>query len=59
MATKVESRRESFSDRCNSFSDRLRRYSIRHGFCDQSTFAQHFRKRMGMTPLQFRKQYKR
>lgn len=25
-----------------------------HGFCDQSTFTQHFRKRIGMTPRQFR-----
>jgi AraC-like DNA-binding protein len=25
-----------------------------HGFCDQSTFTQHFRKRTGMTPKQFR-----
>lgn len=31
--------------------------ALRHGFCDQSTFTQHFRRRMGMTPLQFRKQY--
>jgi PAS domain S-box-containing protein len=28
--------------------------AIAHGFCDQSTFTQHFRKRMGMTPRQFR-----
>jgi len=25
-----------------------------HGFCDQSAFTQHFRKRIGMTPKQFR-----
>ncbi len=25
-----------------------------HGFCDQSTFTQHFRKRIGVTPKQFR-----
>ncbi|OYP28368.1 helix-turn-helix domain-containing protein [Rhodopirellula sp. MGV] len=28
--------------------------AVNHGFCDQSTFTQHFRKRMGMTPRQFR-----
>lgn len=28
--------------------------ALAHGFCDQSTFTQHFRKRMGMTPRQFR-----
>jgi len=28
--------------------------AVAHGFCDQSTFTQHFRKRMGMTPRQFR-----
>lgn len=27
-----------------------------HGFCDQSAFTQHFRKRMGTTPLRFRSQ---
>lgn len=28
--------------------------AIDHGFCDQSTFTQHFRKRIGMTPKEFR-----
>ena len=28
--------------------------ALAHGFCDQSTFTQHFRKRMGMTPREFR-----
>jgi AraC-like DNA-binding protein len=28
-----------------------------HGFCDQSTFTQHFRKRIGLTPHQFRKRH--
>lgn len=28
-----------------------------HGFCDQSSFTQHFRRRMGMTPKQFRQRY--
>lgn len=28
--------------------------ALAHGFCDQSTFTQHFRKRIGMTPRQFR-----
>jgi AraC-like DNA-binding protein len=28
-----------------------------HGFCDQSTFTQHFRKRVGLTPNQFRKRH--
>lgn len=27
--------------------------ALSHGFCDQSTFTQHFRKRIGMTPRQF------
>jgi AraC-like DNA-binding protein len=29
-----------------------------HGFCDQSTFTQHFRKRTGLTPKQFRKRHR-
>ncbi len=29
-----------------------------HGFCDQSTFTQHFRKRTGMTPKQFRQRHR-
>ncbi|MEO6785608.1 MAG: AraC family transcriptional regulator [Chthoniobacteraceae bacterium] len=28
--------------------------ALAHGFCSQSSFTQHFRKRMGMTPKQFR-----
>jgi AraC-like DNA-binding protein len=28
--------------------------ALNHGFCDQSAFTQHFRKRTGMTPRQFR-----
>ena len=28
--------------------------AVAHGFCDQSTFTQHFRKRTGLTPRQFR-----
>jgi AraC-like DNA-binding protein len=28
--------------------------ALKHGFCDQSTFTQHFRKRMGTTPKRFR-----
>ena len=33
--------------------------ALDHGFCDQSTFTQHFRKRMGVTPKKFRDQYQR
>jgi AraC-like DNA-binding protein len=29
-----------------------------HGFCDQSTFTQHFRRRTGMTPKQFRQRHR-
>ncbi|MEQ1748514.1 MAG: helix-turn-helix domain-containing protein [Prosthecobacter sp.] len=32
--------------------------ALAHGFCDQSTFTQHFRKRTGMTPRQFRQRHK-
>jgi AraC-like DNA-binding protein len=32
--------------------------AINHGFCDQSTFTQHFRKRIGMTPKEFRNRNK-
>jgi AraC-like DNA-binding protein len=32
--------------------------AVDHGFCDQSTFTQHFGKRMGMTPRQFRNRYR-
>ena len=28
--------------------------ALAHGFCDQSAFTHHFRKRMGTTPKQFR-----
>jgi AraC-like DNA-binding protein len=35
-------------------ADSILNIAIDHGFCDQSTFTQHFRKRMGMTPKQFR-----
>ena len=28
------------------------------GFCDQSSFTQHFRKRMGETPLKYQKRYR-
>ncbi len=31
--------------------------ALESGFCDQSSFTQHFRKRTGFTPLQFRKRY--
>jgi AraC-like DNA-binding protein len=31
--------------------------ALNHGFCDQSTFTQHFRKRTGLTPKQFRSRY--
>lgn len=35
-------------------SDKVIEIARAHGFCDQSTFTQHFRKRTGMTPKQFR-----
>lgn len=35
-------------------SAKVQDIALSHGFCDQSTFTQHFRKRMGMTPRQFR-----
>lgn len=31
--------------------------ALAHGFCDQSAFTRHFRKRMGMTPRKFREQH--
>ena len=31
--------------------------AIEHGFCDPSSFTQHFRKRIGITPSQFRKRH--
>jgi len=34
--------------------DKVAEIAKAHGFCDQSTFTQHFRKRMGVTPKQFR-----
>jgi AraC-like DNA-binding protein len=30
--------------------------AVEYGFYDQSSFTQHFRRHVGMTPLQFRKQ---
>jgi AraC-like DNA-binding protein len=38
--------------------DSILNIAIDHGFCDQSTFTQHFRKRMGTTPKEFRNQYR-
>ena len=35
-------------------NDKVLDIAVAHGFCDQSTFTQHFRKRTGMTPMQFR-----
>ena len=35
-------------------SAKVQDVALAYGFCDQSTFTQHFRKRMGMTPRQFR-----
>ena len=35
-------------------ADSITAIALAHGFCDQSHFTQHFRKRMGMTPRQFR-----
>lgn len=35
-------------------ADSITSIALAHGFCDQSHFTQHFRKRMGMTPRQFR-----
>ena len=35
-------------------SARVQDIALAHGFCDQSTFTQHFRKRTGKTPRQFR-----
>jgi AraC-like DNA-binding protein len=37
--------------------DSILNIAIDHGFCDQSTFTQHFRKRMGMTPREFRQRH--
>jgi len=34
--------------------DTLSAIALSHGFCDQSTFTQHFRKQTGLTPRQFR-----
>jgi AraC-like DNA-binding protein len=39
-------------------ADSILSIAIDPGFCDQSTFTQHFRKRMGMTSRQFRIQYR-
>ncbi len=35
-------------------SEPISSIALSHGFCDQSHFTQHFRKRMGMTPKRFR-----
>jgi AraC-like DNA-binding protein len=35
--------------------DKIIEIALDHGFCDQSTFTQHFKKRMGMTPKEFRR----
>ena len=34
--------------------EKVMEIAVAHGFCDQSTFTQHFRKRTGMTPKEFR-----
>ena len=35
-------------------TDSIATVAVAHGFCDQSSFTQHFRRRMGVTPKQFR-----
>ena len=35
-------------------SEDITSIALYHGFCDQSAFTHHFRKRMGITPKQFR-----
>jgi AraC-like DNA-binding protein len=39
-------------------SERILDIALAHGFCDQSTFTQHFRKRVGLTPRAFRNRYR-
>ena len=45
---------ESAAEALIQTTDKVIDIATAHGFCDQSAFTQHFRKRIGMTPKQFR-----
>jgi AraC-like DNA-binding protein len=45
---------ESAAEALIQTNDKVIDIATDHGFCDQSAFTQHFRKRIGMTPKQFR-----
>jgi AraC-like DNA-binding protein len=50
LRTRIQASAEALMGSGASIAD----IALQHGFCDQSTFTQHFRKRMGMTPRRFR-----
>ena len=50
LRVRIQASAESLLKSSESISD----IAFAHGFCDQSHFTQQFRKRMGMTPRQFR-----
>lgn len=50
-------RTEAAAERLLLSNDPLSEIGLAHGFCDQSAFTRHFRKRTGLTPKQFRLRY--
>jgi AraC-like DNA-binding protein len=52
IKTRVQAACEALADAQAPIVD----VAFQHGFCDQSSFTKHFRRHMGVTPLQFRRQ---
>jgi transcriptional regulator GlxA family with amidase domain len=48
---------ESAAEALIQTTDKVIDIAQAHAFCDQSAFTQHFRKRIGLTPKQFRKRH--
>ena len=55
MKTRIQAASDALANCGESISEIAQRF----GFCDQSAFAQQFRKHMGLTPLRYRRKYAR
>lgn len=53
LRLRIQAAAEALTQTGSSIAD----IALDHGFCDQSAFTQHFRKRTGMTPRQFRQRH--
>jgi len=54
LRIRIQKAAEALTQTC----DKVDAIARAHGFCNQSTFTQHFRKRTGMTPKEFRIRYR-